>query len=227
MLSADESRVQILALFRRQGIVDLHTLFTVLGTQSRMSVFRRLSAMGYFSSYSHAGRYYTLRDVPQFDVDGLWHYQGIGFSRHGSLKSTVEHMVTEAEDGRTHGELRVRLQVRVYNALLDLVRHQRIGRESFTGQYLYVHPDPEVARRQIACRGRQQAAFAAVPLPASIVIEVLAELIQGTRMHADPIQIAARLAARGLSLTPEQVETVFTKYGVKKTAPSRSRRLRR
>ena len=226
MLSADESRQQLVALFRRQGIVDLQTLFTVLETQSRMSVFRRLSAVGYFSSYSHAGRYYTLRDIPQFDVDGLWYYQGIGFSRHGSLKSTVEHMVAEADAGRTHGELQVRLQVRVYNTLLDLVRHDRIGRETFAGQYLYVNADPEVARSQVACRGRQQVALAAMPLPAAIVIEVLAELIQGARVHADPHRIAARLTARGLSLTAEQVETVFSQYGVKKTAPSRSRRLR-
>jgi hypothetical protein len=227
MLSAEESRQQLVALFRRQGIVDLKALFMVLETQSRMSVFRRLTAMGYFSSYSHAGRYYTLRDIPEFDVDGLWHYQGIGFSRHGSLKSTVEHMVAEADAGRTHGELQVRLQVRVYNTLLDLVRDHRIGREIFTGQYLYVNSDPEVARLQVACRSRQQEALAAAPLPAAITIEVLAELIQGASVHADPWRIAARLAARGTSLTAEQVETVFGKYGVKKTALSGSRRSRR
>jgi len=227
MLSAEESRQQLVALFRRQGIVDLRTLSTVLETQSRMSVFRRLSAMGYVSSYSHAGRYYTLRDIPQFDVDGLWHFQSIGFSRHGSLKSTVEHMVAEADAGRTHRELQVRLQVRVYNTLLDLVRNDRIGRETFAGQYLYVNADPGVARSQVACRGRQQAALAEMPLPAAIVIEVLAELIQGAAVHSDPQRMAARLTARGFSLTPEQVEAVFNRYGVKKTACSHSRRSRR
>jgi len=64
----------------------------------------------YLSSYSHTGRYYTIRDIPVFDADGLWRHQGIGFSRHGSLKSTAEHMVLEAEAGRTHNELHVRLQ---------------------------------------------------------------------------------------------------------------------
>jgi len=102
----------------------------------------------------------------------------------------------------------------------------RIRRETFAGQYLYVNPDPEVASLQVACRGRQQEALAAVPLPASIIIEVLVELIQGASVHADPHRIAARLTARGISLTPEQVETVFSKYGVKKTAPSRLRPLR-
>jgi hypothetical protein len=227
MLSTNESNQQLSDLFRRQGIVDLRTLFSVLETHSRMTVFRRLSAMGYFSSYSHAGRYYTLRDVPQFDADGLWHYQGVGFSRFGSLKSTVEHMVVEADAGRTHNELHLRLQVRVHNTLLDLVRKQRIGREPFAGQYLYVNPDAKIAALQVARRGRQEAVLAAAPLPPSIVIEVLVNLIQGATVHADPNLIAARLATRGISVSPQQVDAVFSKYGVKKTPPSRSRRSRR
>src|SRR3989442_417549 len=129
MLSPDQSRHALTSLFRRQGIADLNVLFTVLETHSRMSVFRRLSDIGYFSSYSHAGRYYTLEDIPQFDRDGLWHYQGVGFSRYGSLKSTVEHLVKDADTGRTHSELYVRLQVRVHNTLLDLVRGKRSGPE--------------------------------------------------------------------------------------------------
>jgi hypothetical protein len=227
MFSTEESRQQLIDLFRRYGIMDLATLFTVLKTQSRMTVFRRLSALGYFSSYSHAGRYYTLRDVPQFDADGLWQYQGVGFSRFGSLKSTVEHMVVESDAGRTHSELHVRLQLRVHNTLLDLVRNQRISREPYAGQYLYVNPDSRIAALQVARRGRQEAVVAAAPLPPSIVIEVLANLIQGAAVHADPNLIAARLTTRGISVSLEQVDAVFSKYGVKKTTPSRLRRSRR
>jgi hypothetical protein len=227
MFSTEESRQQLIDLFRRYGIMDLATLFTVLKTQSRMTVFRRLSAIGYFSSYSHAGRYYTLRDVPQFDADGLWQYQGVGFSRFGSLKSTVEHMVVESDAGRTHSELHVRLQLRVHNTLLDLVRNQRISREPYAGQYLYVNPDSRIAALQVARRGRQEAVVAAAPLPPSIVIEVLANLIQGAAVHADPNLIAARLTTRGISVSLEQVDAVFSKYGVKKTTPSRLRRSRR
>jgi len=224
MLSAEESNERLISLLGRQKVLDLSKLYSALKTRSRMSVFRRLSAMGYCSSYSHAGRYYTLRAIPEFDADGLWHYQGVGFSRYGSLKSTVEHMVVVSDAGRTPYELHVRLQVRVYNTLVDLVRGQRIGRARFEGQCLYVHPDPGVASAQIARRGREQAVLATAPLPAAMIVEVLLELLQGTTVHADAHHISARLARRGISLTPEQVESVFTQYGVKKTAHSRSRR---
>ena len=86
MLTLNDARHALSRLFRRRPVADLDALFAVLDTQSRMSAFRRLSAIGYHSSYSHNGRYYTLHDLPRFDLEGLWQYDGIGFSRHGSLK---------------------------------------------------------------------------------------------------------------------------------------------
>lgn len=226
MLSPGESRQAVTSFFRGQPVGDLEALFTVLTTHSRMSVFRRLSDAGYFSSYSHAGRYYTLADIPQFDRDGLWHCQGVGFSRYGSLKSTVEHLVKESEAGRTHSELHVRLQVRVHNTLLELVRGRRIGREPFDRQYLYVSAEPARARSQTALRRQQPERIATAHVPSPIVIAVLLELIQGARVQADAERVAARLAARGLAVTVEQVEAVLTSYALKHTPGSRSRRSR-
>jgi len=167
----------------------------------------------------------TFKDIPQFDRDGLWHYQGVGFSRYGSLRSTIEHLVEDANAGRTHSELYVRLQVRVHNTLLDLVRSKRIGREPFAGEYVYVSPDSAHAHAQIALRGQQQTGAAIEPLPSSVVIEVLLELVQGARVQLDAERVSTRLAARGLTVTTGQVEAVFTRYELKKTARSRSRRL--
>jgi hypothetical protein len=81
--------------------------------------------------------------------------------RFGSLKSMVEHIVAESDAGRTHNELHAYLQVRVHNTLLDLVRNQKIGREPYAGQYLYVNPDSEIAALQVARRRRQEAVLAA------------------------------------------------------------------
>lgn len=180
--------------------------------------FRRLSAIGYFSSYSHAGRYYTLRDIPQFDPEGLWRSEAVGFSRYGSLKSTVEHLVEEAEAGRTQHELHVRLQVRVHNTLLELVRDRRIGREPIGGPYVYISAAPARGSAQLALRRqrREGIATAASEAPPSVVIDVLLVLIQSGRVPLDAERVAERLAARGLAVTVEQVEAVFQRYALKK-----------
>src|SRR5271157_2493502 len=150
MLGPEQSRQALTRLFQRQSITDLATLSAALETSSRMSVFRRLSVFGYLSSYSHAGRYYTLRDIPRFDRDGLWRYQGVCFSRDGSLKATVERLVEQSDAGRTHPELHARLQVRVHNTLLDLVEDRRIARETWRGHYLYVSATAARAESQFS-----------------------------------------------------------------------------
>lgn len=230
MLSPAESRQAVSKLFRRRPVVGLETLLEVLKTKSRMSVFRRLSLVGYLTSYSHNGRYYTLADIPQFDVNGLWRFQGICFSRHGSSKATVEHLVHVSEAGRTHRELLVLLQVRLHNTLLELVRQGRIGREPLGAVYLYVSADAQRAAAQVDRRKEfeeaEPAARAARMKPA-LVIEVLVEVIHAAQVIPDPGTLRDRLVARCVVLTLEQVEDIYRAYGLKKTAESRSRRSRR
>jgi len=228
MLAPEPSRQALIRLFQRQSVADLATLSAALKTSSRMSVFRRLSALGHLSSYSHAGRYYTLPDIPQFNPDGLWQYQGVCFSRDGSLKATVERLVEQSEAGRTHPELHARLHLRVHNTLLDLVEGGRIGRQTWRGHYLYLSATPARAASQLS-RRRQQPAELGPPLPeppTAVVIEVLLDLVHSARVRPDADRVAARLAARGLPVTVDQVQAIFSRYELKKTAPSRSRRWR-
>jgi len=195
-----------------------------------MSVFRRLSAIGYLTSYSHAGRYYALREIPEFDEGGLWHHLGVSFSRYGSLKSTVEHIVNDSEIGKTHPELELSLRVRVHNTLLDLVKAGRIGREPLARYFLYVSAKKRKAKTQVVRRQEaieSEAAEREDKPTAAVVIEVLLEIIHGAKVEVEPSAIAAQLAARGISVTAAQVDALLKEHGLKKTAKSHSRRSQR
>jgi hypothetical protein len=196
-----------------------------------MSVFRRLREIGYLSSYTHKGQYYTLAHIPEFDENGLWFFQGIGFSKAGTLKSTVVALVHDAEAGRRHDELLALLRIRVHNTLLILVRDGAICRERIARAYLYVSGDPARAADQIASR---KALLTETPegkpvLPDTTVIEVLSEALVAGGVRIAPQIVAARLSARGVTVSSAEVEEVFARYGIdagKKTARPRSRRSR-
>ncbi len=230
MRPSDEARQALTRLLRRQKIAALDQLFAALGTRSRMTVFRRLSQVGYLSSYSHAGRYYTLRDVPQFDQDGLWQHGGVLFSRDGTLTATVVRLVQQAEAGQFHRELQLRVRLRVHNTLANLVASHRLGRVPIAGEYLYVSAHRERAAAQRARRAQlgPPPEAAPTPLEPAVVIEVLVEIIHGAVVRLDASHVAARLVARGVAVTVAQVEEVFRRHAVvKKTAPSHSPRSRR
>ncbi len=223
MPTREQARERLQKLVRKRRVVELRDLYDVLGTRSRMTAFRRLRRVGYRTSYTHRGRYYTLADIPDFDDWGLWFHGEIGFSRVGTLKETAAGQVEDTPDGRTHGELSQLLRVRVHNTLLDLVRAGRIGREPYRGKLLYVSADPKRAAEQVQQREETDRTLAeALRVPTDEeVVEVLVETLRATREVPEPLLVAKRLAARGLRLEPRHVEQIFEEHGLvpgKKTA---------
>jgi len=133
-------------------IATLPELKALLGTTGTMTVFRRLKALGYRTSYSHGGRYYTLWDIPEFDEYGLWSCGSAWFSAHGNLLETAKAFVEEAEAGWTAAELEMALHVEVKHSLLKLFRGEQIEREMISGTYVYLSSDKRKGRAQVLMR---------------------------------------------------------------------------
>src|SRR6202023_1623375 len=90
---------------RRHKIADLTELKRVLGTDTALTVFRKLKQLGYLASYTHRGRFYTLSEIARFDDRGLWSHEGVWFSRYGTLLATLETFVHQAANGYHANEL--------------------------------------------------------------------------------------------------------------------------
>ena len=73
MPGREEAAKSVRKLVRRRRVVNVHELAEALNAESRMTVFRHLKEVGYRSSFTHAGRYYTLAEIPKFDEDGLYY----------------------------------------------------------------------------------------------------------------------------------------------------------
>ena len=215
MLSKPDALKALRASFKKERVVMLPDITAVLGTTSRMSAFRRLRDLNYLSSFSHAGRYYTLPTVANFDPQGLWFYEDVGFSRFGHLKETVIHLVDQSVAGKTHEELEKQLRLRVHNTLLDLVRAGKIAREAFEGVFVYLSIRSDGAQQQ-RVRRREGVSVQDV-LPDGIVIEVLAEIIRGNRVQIDQSALLSRLAQRGIRISALQLKQLCTRLGLKKT----------
>ena len=89
----DQEAVQ--SFLENRKIATLEELKKALGSSSTMTVFRKLKPLGYRTSYSHRGKYYTLEGTPRFDQQGLWEYDSVWFSQHGNLLSTSQWFVEE------------------------------------------------------------------------------------------------------------------------------------
>ncbi len=207
---------KLVLLFERYRVIDIETVRRNLQGRSRRSVFRDLKRVGCCASYSHAGKFHTLKSIPEFDSEGLWKHGSVCFSKYGTLRNTTAEMIERAEAGRTHGEMEGRLGVRLHNTLLDLVRSGEIAREKTGHLYVYISADPQRANVQL--RGRRGIdAFASRRLPPlSTRIEVFAEIIRTGASPVDSASIASGLAKRGIVARVGQVDRILEHYDVKK-----------
>ena len=152
MNTAKYSPKAIEKLLKRRKIATLAQLITAMDNPARSTIFRKLEQLEYLSSYSHRGKYYTLRSIASFNSLGLWDYRSVHFSRFGNLLDTAQAFVHDSEAGYTATELKDVLHVKTKHALTQLYRSGRVQRDRFDSVYLYLSIKDQIADRQRKAR---------------------------------------------------------------------------
>jgi len=177
------------------------------------SVRRFLVQAGYYSSFTHNGRWYTLASIPTFSAAGLWFHEDIGFSRAGSLTNTLVELVSTSRAGLTADQLGQTLRCRCHSVLVELVRQDRLQRQKTGRTFTYLSADEPTAASQ-----RQAGSDTlAMVLPAEIAVLILVEYIHHPKAGFG--KLAQRIGRRtGVQIEAGQVRALFEQYGLKKTA---------
>src|SRR5450755_1603253 len=153
---------ELRSLLLHSKIATLDELKQALGTSIDVTVFRKLKPLGYITSYSHRGRYYTLHEIALFDEKGLWSQATVWFSQLGTLLSTAESFVNRSPRGFFADELAGALHVDVQDALHQLTQQRRVTRQMVSGLYLYTAIDRAVQQGQLLTRRDVEAVPAVV-----------------------------------------------------------------
>jgi hypothetical protein len=127
--------------FEKQIILDMKSMKAIMGTDVDMTIYRILKQLNYVSSYSHAGKYYSINKLVKFDMQGLWHYNDIHFSNKGTLKKTILEFLGKSTNGYTAKELQELLRAFPHNILLALFQNNQIVREQIGNNFVYFSPE--------------------------------------------------------------------------------------
>ena len=142
----------VMRYLKRHKIGTLDQLKKELCTNSTMTIFRKLKSLEYCSSYSHRGKYYTLKSIAEFDEIGLWSFNSIWFSKYGNLIETACEFVERSKAGFSAQELFQVLNVEVKHPLLTLFKQNRIYREKVSNIFIYFALDKAKRQQQTTLR---------------------------------------------------------------------------
>ena len=111
---------ELRSLLLRSKIATLDELKQALGTAVDVTVFRKLKPLDYLTSYSHRGRYYTLREIARLRRERAVVACKVCFSQFGTLLATAESFVNRSPRGYFADELARALHLDVQDALHQL-----------------------------------------------------------------------------------------------------------
>jgi hypothetical protein len=203
-------------LFRRKRVMRIIEIAELLSC-SMPTVRGRLKKWRTFTSYNRNGGYYTLPDVPHFDMHGLWKYQGVFFSRAGNLTRTVLHLVENSDNGLDAHELGELLGL-VPRSFISYVRRiPDMVREKAQGRFVYFCADRKNYLRQK--HGREEEGKGTLEqLPAEVeAIQILVDWIKHPGCSCE--ECARRLKRAGTRVEVEVIRNLLAHHGIEKKTP--------
>ena len=202
---------------RKKKTFTVENIASLLGC-SIPTVRLKLQQWNTRSSYNKSGQYYALPDVPQFDENGLWWYRGAYFSKYGTLKNTVVHLIDVSSAGLTGEQIGKLVGLEPRSFLHHFRDVPGIQREKHLGVYVYFSDNEIKYSEQVANRLEAIALGEAISDADAIV--VLVAMIKHGDITANYLASLPEVSEKKLKATA--IENYLRQHGLpKKTLRSK------
>jgi len=171
---------------KKQKIFTLKKLVSILNCSSRTAQ-TKIKQWTAHTSYNQNGKYYTLPEIPQFDIHGIWRFKNAAFSKHGNLKKTIVHLVNTSPEGFTGKQLGELLGLSPQSFLHHFRHCQGICREKHAGVYVYFSDTASVFETQVQQRKAIVSGPAVISISDPEAVLILAAFIRQHNISAQEI----------------------------------------
>jgi len=216
MPNRSDAHSQLAELFKQQKCYRIDQLSRRLN-YSLISIRRFLKVIGYYSSFTHNSKWYTLQSIPSFDKNGIWFYQDIGFCRHGNLNQTIGRFIDKSFQGLTAKDLFNILSVPCHPVLNQMYKNKKIDRFNTPKGFVYLTVDEGKKRLQL-----KRLQVLAPPkkierLNPQTAVYVLVEFIKNPK--ASFFELSVAVEKKGVKVAQQAVAQLFKDYDLKKNPP--------
>jgi len=98
------------------------------------------------TSYTHQGRFITLKGIPKFDNNGIWFYRKVGFTKYKNSLELIVHLINSSAEGLSREQIQEILKIQIYQQIQTLLKRNELYRSKIGNRYIYL-PE-ELAKNQ-------------------------------------------------------------------------------
>ncbi len=122
---------------QKQKIATVDQLMEAVES-NEWTIRRDLKQLNAITSYTHSGRYITLSNIPKFDVNGIWFYREIGFTKFSSSLELIVQIVNSSNKGVTREDIQKIVKIQVFQQICVLLSRNKIFRVKVGNKYVYI-----------------------------------------------------------------------------------------
>ena len=201
-------------MFNRLKVLTLSQVSKTHGCSIR-TVQRQFAELAVFRSYNKNSRYYTLPEIPKFNVHGIWFYQDIFFSKYGDLRQTVKHMILASEDGLSGNEIGNIVNLLPRSFMHHFRDMEGVFREKHGGVYIYFSNAPTIHERQIIKRVQTDTVKR---ITDEIAIKILVVYIRYPELSEEELSSILR-REQNVEISPSVITNLLSFHGLLKKTP--------
>ncbi len=216
MVNRSDAHSQLAELFKQEKCYRIDELSRRLN-YSLISIRRFLKVIGYYSSFTHNSKWYTLRSIPSFDKNGIWFYQDIGFCRHGNLNQTIGRFIDKSFQGLTAKDLFNILSVPCHPVLNQMYKKKKIDRFNTPKGFVYLSVSESKKQLQLKRLQVLTAPKKIESLNPQTAVYVLVEFIKNPK--ASFFELSVAVEKKGVKASQQAVAQLFKDYDLKKNPP--------
>jgi len=214
MANQTDPKFKLAELFKQEKCYTIDELSRRLN-YSLISIRRFLKVIGYYSSFTHNSKWYTLQSIPCFDKNGIWFYQDIGFCKHGNLNHTIGRFIDKSFQGLTAKDLFTMLSVPCHPVLNQMYKKKKIDRYQTPKGFVYLSASESKKRLQLKRLQVLDPALKIERLNPQTAVYVLVELIKNPK--ASFFELSVAVNKKGVTASQQAIAQLFKDYDLKKT----------
>ena len=145
MASTNERQIFAENIIRSKKIQTLEQILKHVSC-SEITLRRDIRRINGITSYTHQGRFITLKDIPEFDNNGIWFYRKVGFTKYKNSLELIVHLINNSTEGLSREQIQEILKIQIYQQIQTLLKRNELFRIKIGNKYIYL-PE-ELAKNQ-------------------------------------------------------------------------------
>ncbi len=166
------------------------------------------------TSFTHQGRFVTLKDIPKFDKNGIWFYRNVGFTKYKNSLELIIHLINNSKEGLSREQIQDILTIKIFQQIQTLLKRNELYRIKIGNKYIYL-PEKLAKNRkkrmQLVCANNVEEYYDAMVTPSDLVAMLKAVLVE-KKIKIDVKNLKRFTQKYSLKIPLKKVEQLLLKY---------------